>query len=196
MKRIFPGFFAVILFMSFACGTLKYNKVYSYDDEFIGKDKKYTRLRIRPDERRTEIGLVRVIMEKTTGREGELVSAYFVINRSSSSFNAGMAGFVRAGGETFELVLKDPVSELRTRSDASILGIATFDSLGFVSGQAVDIDTRTWIEEKFVMNLNDEIVSAILGAGDLVFRFYFGPIPVTYGIRGTRLAAVKKVFSE
>jgi len=54
------------------------------------------------------------------------------------------------------LVLRERASELRTKSEATLSGIVTVESLGVASWQTADIDTRSWIEEKFVVNLERE----------------------------------------
>jgi hypothetical protein len=193
------GILSIIILVSCAtlsCGTLRYNKVYRYRDEFRDNEKAYTRIKVRSDERRTEVGSARVIIEKEISKGGTSVNLYFVIYRSASSFKAGFSGYLKAGDKKYELVLKDPVWELRTKSEASISGIATVDSSGIVTGQTADIDTRTWIEEKFVASLSGEMVAIIVGSAEAHFRFYFGPIAATYIIKGKRLAAVKKVLNQ
>jgi len=193
------GILYLIILVSCAtvsCGTLRYNKVYRYRDEFRDNEKAYTRIKVRPDERRTEVGSARVIIEKELSNEGTSVNLYFVIYRSASSFRTGFSGFLKAGDKKYELALKDHVWELRTKSEASVSGIATVDSSGIVTGQTADIDTRTWIEEKFVASLSGEMVSVIDGSAEALLRFYFGPIPATYIIKRKRLAAIKKVLER
>ena len=196
MKREILYLIIVIQVAVVSCGTLRYNKVYWYRDEFRDSEKAYTRIKVRPDERRTEVGSARIIIEKELSRGGTSVDLYFVIYRSASSFRAGFSGYLKADDKKYELALKDPVEELRTKSEVSVSGIATVDSSGIVTGQTADIDTRTWIEEKFMAGLSGEMAAVIAGSSEVFFRFYFGPIPVTYKIKGKRLAAIKKVLER
>ena len=184
----------IVSFAEVSCGTLKYNKVYSYEDEFRDNVKTYTRIRIKPEERKIEIGSARLIIEKEAGDEGEATNAYFVIYRSSSSFKVDRSGFVKIGDKKYEVNLKDPVSELKTKSEVSISGIATADTSGVVTGQTANIDTRTWIEDKFVINFSKEVTAGITASSDIIFRFYFGPIPATYRLEGRSLEAVKRIL--
>jgi hypothetical protein len=196
MKREILNLIIIIQIAAVSCGTLRFNKVYRYKDEFRENEKAYTRIRVRPDERRTEVGTARVIIEKESGIKGISADLYFVIYRSASSFRVGLSGYLKAGENKYKLALRDPASELRTKSEATISGITTIDSSGVVTGQAADIDTRTWIEEKFVISLSREMVSGITGSEEAVFRFYFGPIAATYAIKGNKLSAIKKVLNQ
>lgn len=175
-----------------SCGTQRYNKVYSYKDEFRGGEKAYTRIRVKPEESRTEAGWARIIIERQA--KGGIINIYFIINRSVSSFRADQSAYLKAGDRKFGLVIRDRESELRTKSEAASSGVVLVDSLGVASGQSVDIDSRSWIEEKFMIKLGKEEAEAIVSGGVLLFRFYFGPFPVTYCISGRKFAAVIKVL--
>jgi hypothetical protein len=94
------------------------------------------------------------------------------------------------------LKLKDTVSELKTKSEASVSGIASVDSSGVVSKQTADIDTRTWIEDKFIVDISHAAAAEILRASDIIFRFYFGPIPVTYKLEGYKLRSVQNTLKD
>ncbi len=179
-----------------SCGMIKYNKVYSYEDEFRDNTKKYVRIIIKPEERRLEIGTAKVVLAKTFSRDHEEVNGYFVISRLSSSFKVDGSGFMKAGGRRYELTLQNPVSELRSESETNVPDFTTSDSTGVRTAFSTDIDTRTWIEDKFVISMPPEVISGISEAEDVLFRFYFGPIPVTYRLMGRKLEAVKEVFKE
>ena len=196
MKRVLQLLIIAISFAAVSCGTLRYNRVYSYDDEFRDNVKTYTRVSVKPEERRTEIGSARLIMEKKTSKEGEAINAYFIIYRSSSSFKVDRSGFVKVGDKKYGLSLQDPVSELKSKSEVSISGIATVDTSGTVTGQTADIDTRTWIEEKFVISFSREVAERMTEAESVLFRFYFGPIAATYRLEGRRLGVIKQVFKS
>jgi uncharacterized protein YxeA len=97
MKNRSLVFIFMVAFIIVACSTVKYNKVYSYQDEFLHNSKKYTRIHLRPEERRTEIGPANMIFEKEMNKDGESVNAYFVVSRSSSSFKVKDKGFIKTG---------------------------------------------------------------------------------------------------
>jgi hypothetical protein len=196
MKNNFTILILMVALVAVACSTVKYNKVYSYQDEFLHNSKKYTRIHLKPVERRTEIGSANMIFEKEMNKEGEAVNVYFVVSRSSSSFKVKNKGFVKTGDKQFDVPLMDPVSEFKSKSETTIYGIATADTSGVVTGQTADIDTRTWIEDKFVINLSNEIAEGIKEASNVILRFYFGPIPITYKLEGYKLLSVKNALKN
>lgn len=196
MKSYYSFLIVAVVLTAFSCSSVRYNKVYQIDDEFRNNTKKYTRIHLRPEDRRTEIGSATMIFEKQIDSEGQDVSGYFVVSRSSSSFKVAEDGFMKAGNNKIELKLKDPVSEFKSRSEATISGLASVDSSGTVTGQSADIDTRTWIEDKFIVNLSQEAVKGISEAKNVMFRFYFGPIPATYELEGKKLYSVQRVLKQ
>lgn len=196
MKNHSPIFILMVAFVAVACSSVKYNKVYSYQDEFLHNSKKYARIHLKPVERRTDIGAANIIFEKEINKEGEDINAYFVVYRSSSSFKVKDKGFIKTGDRQYDVLLMDPVSEFKSKSEATISGIATADTSGVVTGQAADIDTRTWIEDKFVISLSKEIAEGIKEASNVILRFYFGPIPITYKLEGYKLLSVKNALKN
>lgn len=186
----------MVAFVAVACSSVKYNKVYSYQDEFLHNSKKYARIHLKPIERRTDIGAANIIFEKEINKEGEDINAYFVVYRSSSSFKVKDKGFIKTGDRQYDVLLMDPVSQFKSKSEATISGIATADTSGVVTGQTADIDTRTWIEDKFVINLSKEIAEGIKEASNVILRFYFGPIPITYKLEGYKLLSVKNAMKN
>ena len=194
MKRciLYLSFILVILIAS--CSSIRYNRGYRYDDEFRGGVRNYIRVSIKPEERRTEIGVARVIIEKEIKGSLENVKAYFVVSRTPSSFKSEKTGYMKVGDHKFELSIEDPISELRTKSEATMSGFSRSDSTGVESEQSADIETRVWNEDKFILNLSGEIVSVVLEAREVIFRFYFGPIPATYRITGSTLEELQEAL--
>jgi hypothetical protein len=196
MKNHYLVFILMVGLIAVACSTVKYNKVYSYQDEFLNNSKKYTRVHLRPEEKRTEIGAANIIFEKEMNKDGESGNAYFVVCRASSSFKVKDKGFIKTGDRQFEVLLMNPVSEVKSKSEATISGTVLADTSGVVTGQTANIDTRTWIEDKFVINLSTEIAEAITKSSNIILRLYFGPIPITYKLEGYKLISVKNALKN
>jgi len=194
MKKFLAGFIVMSIIVLWSCSTVRYNKVYNYDDEFRGSSREYVRLVLKPEERRTEIGHARLIFERVEGTDGAYHEAYIVIMRAASSFGADRKAFLKAGEDKYELELKDPVSEYRTRTDETVSTYISKDTSGVSVSTTTDIDTRTWIEEKFIIKIPGESINAIMGSEELLFRFYFGPVPATYSIKGKKLGLIKVVI--
>jgi hypothetical protein len=194
MKRCIYFLSLVLVILIAACSVIRYNRGYRYDDEFRGGVRNYIRVSIKPEERRTEVGVARVIIEKEVKGSLENVKAYFVISRTPSSFKSEKTGYLKVGDHRFDLSIEDSESELRTKSEAAISSFSRSDSTGVESGQSTDIETRVWNEDKFIINLSGEIVSEVLEAREIIFRFYFGPIPVTYRITGSTLEELQETL--
>jgi len=194
MKRMLILYFVVSAIIFLSCSSVKYNTVYRYDDEFRGNSREYVRIIVRPEERRTEIGQARIIFEKVEGNDGGFRDAYFVIMRAASSFRADEIGFLKAGESKFGIKLTDPVSELRMETEETVSTYTSQDSTGTSVTTSSDTDTRTWVEEKFIIKISDESAIGILETDEIIFRFYFGPVPVTYRIIGKELELIKEVI--
>jgi hypothetical protein len=70
------------------------------------------------------------------------------------------------------------------------------DSTGYSSFQKSDTNSSQWFDEKFVLDLTPEMVSAIGLSDEVTLRFYFGPLQATYKLDGRRLKSVQGVFQE
>jgi|WetSurMetagenome_2_1015567.scaffolds.fasta_scaffold29843_2 hypothetical protein len=199
MKKTNFGLAFIALIMSMAsCSGRIYNHVITYDDEFRNNSKRITRISIRNEERRTEINTAKIVFEKVKEvSAGEsFSSAYFVIERSSTSFRIESEGYMKAGGKKFELKLVDPVSEYKTENETTAMSTESSDSTGYSSFQMSDTNTRQWYDEKFITDFSPEMVKAISSADELIFRFYFGPSQATYILDGKKLKSVQRVFQE
>jgi hypothetical protein len=194
MKRLSLYMYIFLVVVLQSCSSVRYNKIYQYEDEFRGNSREYVRIMVRPEERRTEIGHARVIFERVEGASGGSHDAYFVIMRAASSFMADKSGFLKAGESKFEIKLTDPISEFRMKTEETLSRVTSQDSTGTSVATTADTDTRTWIEEKFIIKISDESARVLLETDEIIFRFYFGPVPVTYRITGKRLALIKEVI--
>jgi hypothetical protein len=194
MKRKLFIMLVPVLLITISCGSVRYNKVYSYEDEFRGSSRKYLRIVLKDDERRNEIGDARVILESSHNENDHSLVAYFAIPRASSSFRADGSGYIKAGEDKFEIPLMDPVSEVKMKTEESISTFTSSDSTGVSTTATASSDTQVWIEEKFMLKLSEEHKKSILQAGGVIFRFYFGPVPATYLLRGKKLELIKEVL--
>jgi hypothetical protein len=52
------------------------------------------------------------------------------------------------------------------------------------------------LNEKFRLELTPEIVNAIVTGTSMEFRFYFGPEPATYRLKGSKLASVQRLLNR
>lgn len=197
MKK--ENFWFILLILTItSCSGRFYNRVIRYDDEFRNSSKRIARVSVRSNERRSEIREARIVFENVDGLEaGESHScAYFVIARSTESFSIGNKGYMKAGDQKFELSVEEPVSEYKTEYETSEMNTVTSDSTGYSSFQMANTSTINWFDEKFVTDLTPEMVSAIGLSDRVIFRFYFGPIPATFYLEGSKLKSVQGVFAK
>lgn len=153
-------------------------------------------MEIRPLEPRTEIGYAKIIFEREFSDKNDLVKAYFVIDRSSSSFKIDNQGFIRIDDISFNITFEDILSEQKMKTETSTSSYLTTDSTTVSSGSTVDSDSRIWIDDKFLFTLSEDMIEKIKTSDNIIFRFYFGPIPGTFRIKGTDLKFVKKILLD
>jgi hypothetical protein len=167
-----------------------------FDDEFKNNTKIIARILIRPEERGTEINYSQVIFEREVSANQDIVKAYFVISRSTTSFKIENLGYLKADNQSFEIDVISPVSEYKSKNHTSVSTYAKTDSTGVKTGQTTDTDQQTWIDDKFVFTLTPEMIAKIKNADEFIVRFYFGPIPATFKFNGPDLKPIHKVLNE
>jgi hypothetical protein len=186
----------VIMIILAGCTGRFYNKVITYDDEFRNNSKRITRVSLRSEEKRTEVNNAKIVFERefSSGQGEGSPKAYFVISRSSASFRIDRIGFMKCGGQKFELTVVEPISEYKTEYETTAMSTESSDSTGYSSFQMSDTNSSQWFDEKFVIDITPDMASGIRESDGVTFRFYFGPIPATYILDGKRLEAVKGVL--
>lgn len=82
-----------------SCSTQRYNKICSNEDEFPGTKKDYVSIRLKHEEKRTEIGPAKMIFKRKSHEKP--ADAYFVIYRadsgSAAEFSLGMSYETKSG---------------------------------------------------------------------------------------------------
>jgi hypothetical protein len=178
------------------CSQMFYDNYQRYDDEFKNNTKIISRVLLRPVERRTEISGAYIIFEREFSSSSDVTKAYLVVSRTMSSFKIENKGFMKVADQSFELDISNTVSEYRSKSETSVSSYAKVDSTGVHTGQTTDIDESKWIDDKFMFTLTDDMKTRIPYTDAILLRFYFGPVPATFRITGSKLRPVRKMFSE
>jgi len=119
-----------------------------------------------------------------------------VVGRSSYSFKIDQKGFFRIDNNTYEITLDNITSEQKAETDISTSTYHKSDSTGVSSGSSTDSDTHLWIDDKFLFTLTPEMISKIKMANVLNIRFYFGPEPGTFKIKGYDLNIIKRILRD
>lgn len=178
------------------CSWLFYEKNQVFNDEFKNSRTVIARLTVNADERRTEINRAKIVVERELFDNNELCKAYFVISRSSSSFIMGKTGFIQIDKELFEITTDEIVSEYKSDVVTSTSTYTTTDSSSVSVDSKTDSDTRFWIVDKFKVSFTPEMTAKIAIADKITIRFYFGPIPATFIVKGQNLDLLKEIFQQ
>jgi len=186
--------FIILSSLLTGCSWIFYDRFQEFYDEFRNSRKAIVRMDIRPLESRTEIGNANIIFEREYSEQYDIVKAYIVIERSSSSFKIGDQGFFKIDNDSYEISLEKIVSEQKMKTESTISSFSKTDSTTVSSGSSTESDTRIWIDDKFVFTLTNDMINKIKTSENLIFRFYFGPIPGTFRIKGTDLNLLKKIL--
>lgn len=196
MKKLKYLIFGITLLFMTSCSWLFYDNFQKFDDEFKNSRKVIARIDLYPQERRTEINSAHVIFEREISDNLDNVKAFFVIERSSTSFKIENSGYLKADNQSFEINILNPVSEHKSKSESSVETYIKTDSTGVNIGQTTDIDERIWIDDKFIFTLSPEMISIIKKTDEFMVRFYFGPIPATFRFKGLKLKPIHKMLNE
>ena len=192
MKAIrFISITATILLLA-GCSYVKYNKVFSSNDEFTNEKRSMVRIRLWPEEKYNDINEATMICEGVSKGEARMVRFYFSIPRTLSGFRVKDEGFIKVGGNKYKVIPEEPVSMLRHDNDVSISMFAASDSTGSRTRQTTDIDSRTWVEEKFMITVAENVLNDMGKADNMLFRFYFGPVTITFPVKGFKYDLVAK----
>ncbi len=182
--------------MTSGCSWLFFDDFQKFDDEFKNSKKLIARVLLDSKERRTEINGAYIIFDREISDKQDITKAYLVISRTSSSFKVEKSGFLKADDKTFDIQIIQAETEYKSKNETSVSTYAKSDSTGVTTGQTTDIEQHSWIDDKFMFTVTPEMISAIKETNDVVLRFYFGPVPATFIIKGSKLYSVHKVLNE
>jgi len=185
-----------LLMMTSGCSWLFFDDFQKFDDEFKNSKKLIARVLLDSKERRTEINGAYIIFDREISDKQDITKAYLVISRTSSSFKVEKSGFLKADDKTFDIQIIQAETEYKSKNETSVSTYAKSDSTGVTTGQTTDIEQHSWIDDKFMFTVTPEMISAIKETNDVVLRFYFGPVPATFIIKGSKLYSVHKVLNE
>jgi hypothetical protein len=196
MNKIKFYFLGITILLLAGCSRMFNVNFQKFDDEFKNSRKIIARIDLGPEERRTEINWAHVIFEREISDKQDNVKAYFVISRSSNSFKIENSGYLKAGGQSFEINITNALTEYKSKNETSVETYTKTDSTGVKTGQKTEIDENIWIDDKFIFSLTPEMISKIKNSDEFIVRFYFGPIPATYRFKGSKLKPVQRMLNE
>jgi hypothetical protein len=136
-----------------------------------------------------------ISFEKCISNSGETLTAYFILNRNSSSFKLDNGCFIKASGKIFETSIEDGNTEYKSRQEAKTESTSVKeDSIKVKTESKTYLNTYNWYEEKFKIRFTPEMIESIKKTDELIFRFYLGPKQASYKFTGYSLQKIKKLL--
>lgn len=165
-------------------------------DEFKHTKKTTLEIRLVPTEHLTNnVISTNITFEKCISESGETLSAYFVLDRNSSSFKLDENCFIKAFGKTYETVIENRETENKSSLESKTEVSSVKDSTKVKTESKTVSNTYNWYEEKFIIRFTPEIIESIKKTDELIFRYYLGPKQATFKLTGLPLKRIKKLLS-
>ena len=161
----------------------KYTNIRSYSDDLNNERRHLLTRIVMPREWLSNIGSATMLFEKRGNPYNSGCSVYISIERGTNSFRSEESGYLKADGEVFPLLLR----ELSVERDYDL-------SVDDDDGGDFTIDRK--ITEKFRIELTPAMIAGIADCRRAEFRFYFGPEPATYRLKGSGLRKVKRLLRK
>ena len=195
MKTLNTLLAAAICLTLSSCALL-FNPYITNVDEFKNTKKSTLEVTVMPVEymQQTPVQNANIIFERITSATGETSNVYFVISRSTSSFNMEPKCYVRADGKSYELEIESEGTEYKTKHETSSTTTTVKDSARVKTESTSKSNNYNWYEDKLIVRLTPEIKNSLLNTKELLFRFYFGPKEATFKFKGYTLKKVKGLF--
>lgn len=175
----------IIATISQGCSVLVTGPIRNYRDDFTGGRRYLLTQSVKPREWVSEIGVATMLFEKRVSDMEIKNTLYMVVSRSYESFQSEENGYIKIDDQIFGVSLAGSTIEP---------GWLAAEVAGDVGESKPDITGK--INEKFRIDLTDEIVSAINGARRMEIRLYFGPEPATYRLQGTKLSRLRRLLNK
>lgn len=161
----------------------KYTNIRSYSDDLNNERRHLLTRIVMPREWLSNIGSATMLFEKRGNPYNSDCSVYISIERGTNSFRSEESGYLKADGEVYPLLLR----ELSVERDYDL-------SVDDDDGGDFTIDRK--ITEKFRIELTPAMIAGITDSRRAEFRFYFGPEPATYRLKGSGLRKVKRLLRK
>lgn len=161
-------------FKSFS--IVNYHNVIVFQDEFRGSKKYILKQTLYSSERNylTSVNALSIIYEREIiPLQPDNNNIYLIFSRDNSSFTVDKKGFIKIGETTFPIEAKSMQTEYKTNQSTST------DTSGVTT-----TETAHWLNDYFKIPLTTEMMSLLRKNQMLTMRFYAGPVPITFVVKG------------
>ena len=165
-------------------------------DEFKHTKKITLETRAIPTEHlATNVSSTNITFEKCISESVETLNAYFVLERSSSSYKLEKGCFIKASGKSFETEIENQETANKSQLLSRTESTSVKDSTKVKTESKTISNSYDYYEEKFTIRFTPQMVESIKNTDELIFRFYSGPKQATFKISGIPLKRIKKLLS-
>jgi len=188
--------FTCILLSLTLTGCLSFYPLNTVVDEFKHTKKITLEIGSIPTEHlATNVSSTNITFEKCISESGEILNAYFVLERNSSSYKLEKGCFIKASGKSYETVIENQETANKSQLLSRTESTSVKDSTKVKTESKTISNSYDYYEEKFTIRFTPQMVESIKNTDELIFRFYSGPKQATFRITGLQLKQLKKLFS-
>lgn len=155
---------------------VNYHNFMVFQDEFRGSKKYILKQTLSSSERNylTSVNALSIIYEREMiPLQPDNNNIYLIFSRDNSSFTVDKKGFIKIGETTFPIEAKSMQTEYKTSQSTST----------DTSGVTIT-ETTHWLNDYFKIPLTTEMMSLLRKNQMLTMRFYAGPVPLTFVVKG------------
>jgi hypothetical protein len=188
----------IIFFLSFVVLIISSCTVYHIQtDDFRNEKTVIYKHSLGVQERRLSYRYASITYRRVIGHDGsENFKIYFVLNSRTGSFPIDSIGYMKAGDKKFEVKTSELDSRYRTSTTTKTSTTIVQDSTSTKTSNTVSSETSEWLTNRFTINADEEIISAIKNGDNLLFRFYFGAETATFELKKSQLEKLKNMFEQ
>jgi len=193
MKLSFSIPFLILCITLSGCALLL-NPYVTIKDDFKNITKSTFEIPALPNGYLSPVIKADMIFERITTDKNEVANVYFVISRSSSSFDIEKKCYIKVDSLNYELPVEKNDTEYKSRQESTSTTTTVKDSTKIKTELTSKTDSFNWFDDKLVVRLTPGIKNALLKSNELTFRFYFGPKEGTFIFKGYALKKIKGLF--
>ena len=156
--------------------TLNYQNVKVFQDDFKGSKKYILKQTLFTSERNylASVNALSIIYEREMiPLQPDNNNIYLIFSRDNSSFTVDKKGFIKIGETTFPIEAKSMQTEYKTSQSTST-----------DTSSVTRTETTHWLNDYFKIPLTTEMMSLLRKNQTFTMRFYAGPVPLTFDVKG------------
>jgi len=151
---------------------------------------------VSPTEFGSEITNATLTYERVIFETSETFKIYFIVARSTESFGIDKKGYMKVNETNYEIFPETEGTQYNTKQETNTSTTTTKDSTTVKTQYNTDVKSYNWLTDKFIVRFTPEMIASIYKTNEITFRFYFGPTPATFKLKGSNLKHVQKLLNH